>query len=76
MKWTRPRGGFFVWLRLPPELDATALMKPSIEAGVAFIPGQPFYVDDSGANTIRLAFSSESEENIRKGIQRLSQFLQ
>lgn len=74
--WNRPRGGFFVWLRLPAELDATALMKPAIEAGVAYIPGQPFYVDDSGANTIRLAFSSESEENIREGIQKLGRFLQ
>lgn len=74
-RWNHPRGGFFVWLELPPEWDATALMAPAMEAGVAYIPGQPFHADGSGANTIRLAFSSESAEDIRKGIQRLSQFL-
>ncbi|MBI1955511.1 MAG: PLP-dependent aminotransferase family protein [Acidobacteria bacterium] len=74
-RWNHPRGGFFVWLELPPEWEATALMAPAMEAGVAYIPGQPFHADGSGANTIRLAFSSESEEDIRKGIQRLSRFL-
>ena len=74
-RWNHPRGGFFFWLELPGDLDATALMSPAIEAGVAYIPGQPFYVDGSGANTIRLAFSSESEAGIREGIRKLSRFL-
>ena len=76
VEWNRPHGGFFVWLRLPPELDATVLMKPAIDAGVAYIPGQPFRVDDGGSNTIRLAFSTESEATIQEGIRKLSRFLQ
>ncbi|MBI4465572.1 MAG: PLP-dependent aminotransferase family protein [Acidobacteria bacterium] len=75
-RWNHPRGGFFVWLEVDPGLDTAALMGSAIDAGVAYIPGQPFHVDGSGANTIRLAFSSESEENIREGISKLSRFLQ
>ncbi|MBI4459703.1 MAG: PLP-dependent aminotransferase family protein [Acidobacteria bacterium] len=74
-RWNRPRGGFFVWLELLPELDAVSLLPSAIEAGVVYIPGQPFHADGSGSHTIRLAFSSESEENIRSGIATLAQFV-
>jgi 2-aminoadipate transaminase len=53
------------------QIDATKLMPAAIEAGVAYVPGQPFFVDSSGANTFRLAFSKETPENIENGIKRL-----
>ena len=74
-RWNHPRGGFFVWLEVDPALDTLALMELAIEAGVAYIPGQPFHVDDGGSNTIRLAFSTESEATIQEGIRKLSHFL-
>ncbi len=74
-RWNRPRGGFFLWLEAPPEVDALARMESAIEAGVAYIPGQPFFVDGSGANTLRLAYSSESEKSIQEGIRKLARFL-
>ena len=41
------------------------------EYNVSFVIGQPFFVDGSGGNTLRLAFSKESEANIEEGIRRL-----
>lgn len=70
-RWTTPRGGFFVLLEAPTGFDAVAFLPKALEAGVAFVPGQPFYVDSSGANTLRLAFSKETPENISDGIRRL-----
>ncbi|HEY6329431.1 MAG TPA: PLP-dependent aminotransferase family protein [Blastocatellia bacterium] len=69
--WTKPRGGFFVLLEGPRGFDATTFLPKALEAGVAFVPGQPFFVDSSGANTLRLAFSKETPENISDGIRRL-----
>ncbi|MCI0486777.1 MAG: PLP-dependent aminotransferase family protein [Blastocatellia bacterium] len=70
-QWTKPLGGFFVLMELAAARDATELLPRAIENGVAYVPGQPFFVDDGGANTLRLAFSKESPENITEGIERL-----
>jgi 2-aminoadipate transaminase len=70
-RWTRPLGGFFVWMDAPPDVDASEMLPKAIEAGVAYVPGQPFFVDGSGSNTLRLAFSKEDPERIAVGIERL-----
>jgi DNA-binding transcriptional MocR family regulator len=71
--WTRPDGGFFVWLTLPAHMDGARLLTRSIEeAKVAFVPGQAFHPDGSGANTIRLSFSLAAEDEIDAGIARLA----
>jgi 2-aminoadipate transaminase len=70
-QWTKPSGGFFVFYEAPKGVDATALLPSAIEAGVAYVPGEAFFVDGSGKNTLRLAFSRETPENIREGIKRL-----
>ncbi|HKG20581.1 MAG TPA: PLP-dependent aminotransferase family protein [Blastocatellia bacterium] len=73
--WTSPLGGFFILMKLAPGADATGMLPDAIEEGVAYVPGQPFFVDRSGANTLRLAFSKESPELIREGIERLCRVL-
>jgi len=73
--WTTPGGGFFVFYEAPEGIDAGALLPAAIEAGVAYVPGQAFFVDGSGQNTIRLAFSRETPEKIEEGIQRLGKVL-
>ena len=70
-RWTRPAGGLFVWLTLPEGLDAEALVEPAVEAGVAYVPGAPFFVDGSGQRTMRLTFAKESAGNIGEGVRRL-----
>ncbi|QAZ39742.1 2-aminoadipate aminotransferase [Methylibium sp. Pch-M] len=55
-EWQPPRGGMFFWLRLPPGLDATALLPRAIAAGVAYVPGAPFHAGQADARTLRLSF--------------------
>ncbi len=46
--WTRPKGGFYVWLQLPEELDARAMLAKAISARVAYVPGGAFYAAPGG----------------------------
>jgi 2-aminoadipate transaminase len=73
--WTRPRGGFFTWVELPPGTDAVALSARALEAGVGVVPGPPFYADGGGERQLRLSFSSAREEQIEEGIRRLAGLL-
>jgi 2-aminoadipate transaminase len=70
--WTRPGGGLFVWLSLPAGMDAEALLEAAVAEGVAYVSGRPFFVDDSGANTMRLTFAREDVPTIEEGIRRLA----
>ncbi|WP_424832618.1 PLP-dependent aminotransferase family protein [Ruegeria sp.] len=70
--WARPEGGMFVWVTLPRDMNGADLLAQALEtAKLAFVPGQAFYPDDTGANTIRLSFSNSDEDMIREGIRRL-----
>jgi 2-aminoadipate transaminase len=55
-EWQPPSGGMFFWLRLPPGLDATALLPRAVAAGVAYVPGAPFYAGEPDGRTLRLSF--------------------
>jgi len=69
-RWTKPTGGFFILMELAGT-DATTMLMDAIESGVAYVPGQPFFVDGTGANTLRLAYSKESTEAIADGVERM-----
>lgn len=69
--WIAPKGGMFFWLRAPAGLDSLKLLKEAVEEKTAFVPGQPFYADGSGQNTLRLSYSSASHEQIEEGLKRL-----
>lgn len=73
--WTRPRGGFFVWLTAPEGVDTVVLAAEAQREGVAFVPGAPFYVDGRGRSQIRLAFSGVPEARIDEGIRRLGRLV-
>ncbi len=70
--WVNPAGGMFVWVSLPEGMDAEKLLSRAVEEGVAYVAGSPFFVDDSGANTLRLNFSKEGPERLREGVRRLA----
>jgi 2-aminoadipate transaminase len=74
-RWTRPSGGLFLWVTLPPGVDSMELLDEALHAGVAFIPGAPFYADGGGADTLRLNFSYCTPERIEEGIGRLGRLL-
>jgi 2-aminoadipate transaminase len=68
-RWSRPEGGYFVWLELAENVDAGALLDRAAAAGVTFVKGTDF---GGAPNTARLAFSYVSPEEIREGVQRLA----
>lgn len=69
--WTRPAGGLFLWVTLPPDLDATDVLTAAVAQKVAFVPGTSFFPDGTGRNTARLNFSYPKPEVIEEGIRRL-----
>ena len=71
--WTSADGGLFSFVTFPFGVDTGAKVEEAVKRGVAYIPGAPFFVDGSGANTMRLTFAKETDENIREGVRRLSQ---
>ena len=73
--WSKPEGGFFIWLKLEEFLSTKEILADAVGQGVAFIPGTGFYADGRGKNEARLAFCSESVENISKGISILSKIV-
>lgn len=74
--WTRPEGGMFIWVTLPKDMNGADLLARALETvKLAFVPGQAFFPDDTGANTIRLSFSNSEEDTIREGIHRLGEVL-
>jgi DNA-binding transcriptional MocR family regulator len=74
--WTEPKGGLFVWVRLPERVDTAVLLDRAVkEAGVAFVPGAAFFHDSRGRNTLRLSFSLASEVEIEDGIARLARLI-
>lgn len=71
--WTRPEGGYFIWLTLPAGVSGTSLLQRAIEeAKVAFVPGAAFFHDGSGENTIRLSYSLPDAADIASGVHRLA----
>ncbi|HEY3864625.1 MAG TPA: PLP-dependent aminotransferase family protein [Solirubrobacteraceae bacterium] len=70
-EFVAPEGGYFMWVTLPPGTDASALHKAAGERGVAFVKGTDF-VTDGGENTLRLAYSGVTPEQIDEGIARLA----
>jgi 2-aminoadipate transaminase len=73
--WTTPRGGFLTWLTLPEGFDAIELRPAATEAGVAYVPGAPFYADGSGAREMRLSFSALGEDDLAEAVSRLASVL-
>ena len=69
--WTKPGGGFYVWVTLPPEIDTTALMPKAIVAKVAYVPGTAFYADGFGSWSLRLSYCYPTPERIRDGVKAL-----
>ncbi len=71
--WTKPKGGFYIWVTLPEGMDAVALLPKALEKNVAYVIGMAFHADKSGRNTFRISFCHETEEIIEEGIRRLGE---
>jgi 2-aminoadipate transaminase len=68
--WSRPEGGYFLWLDLP--VDAGELLERATAAGVTFVKGSDFFpLGGRGSHSARFAFSFVSPREIEEGIERL-----
>ncbi len=70
--WTRPVGGMFFWLELTQGVDAMEVLPKAVEAGVAFVPGAPFYAQGPRPDTLRLSFVTVPPEKIEAGVAALA----
>jgi 2-aminoadipate transaminase len=63
-----PAGGMFFWVELPAALDAAALLPQAVDAGMAYVPGAPFYCHAARANTLRLSFVTVAPAQIEQAV--------
>jgi 2-aminoadipate transaminase len=71
-RWTRPEGGFYVWLTLPDGLDSKVMQPRGLHARVAYVPGIGFYADGQGRQDMRLSYCFPTPDRIREGVRRLA----
>jgi 2-aminoadipate transaminase len=78
-RWTVPAGGMFFWVELPAGLNATALLPRAVEAGMAYVPGEPFFAHSPGqtahTSTLRLSFVTVTPADIKRGVAALAKVL-
>ena len=72
LTWTSPRGGFFLWTRLPEGVDDRTLFDRALKEKVSFVIGSAFFVDGGGHQYARLSFSGITPEQITEGVDRLA----
>jgi len=68
IRWSRPKGGFYLWVTMPESMDATAVFNASIKKGAAFVIGSAFDPQGVRNNSFRLAFSHTAEDRIEEGV--------
>ena len=71
VSFTRPEGGMFIWAALPESMSSLELFHEARAEKVAFVPGQAFYADGGGKNTMRLNYSNCNKDRIGEGVERL-----
>lgn len=66
--WT-PKGGIFLWFKLPDEVDVRKLIAPAAAAGISFNPGPEWAVDgDAAKSYLRLCFALPDIATIKAGV--------
>ena len=70
--WNEPKGGFYIWLKLPHQIRSTEVFKESVKKGVVFVTGRTFDPASKKDDRLRLSFSNVPKDDIEKGIQILA----
>ncbi|NTU54426.1 MAG: PLP-dependent aminotransferase family protein [Chlorobiaceae bacterium] len=68
VRWSEPRGGFYIWLTLPEGSDSTPILKLAIDGGAVFVTGNTFDPEGKRNNTMRLSYCNNTPEEIERGI--------
>jgi DNA-binding transcriptional MocR family regulator len=72
VSWSEPKGGMFLWLTLPENIDTSEMIPFAAKNRVYYVTGRPFHCDGSGKNTLRLNYSFPTNEQIETGIKSLA----
>jgi 2-aminoadipate transaminase len=73
-EFSPPKGGIFVWVTLPPEVDTSRLNQAALAEGVAINPGAEWTAEPAaGRNRLRLCFGNATKSQIREGVARLAE---
>lgn len=75
VSYTKPEGGMFMWATLNNNESSLDVLEKAMKNNVAFVPGDPFYVDVDNSNSLRLNYTNSDEATILEGIKRLSEIL-
>lgn len=68
-----PKGGIFLWMKLPDEVDIMQLVQPAAAAGIALNPGPEWAVEGADSRSrLRLCFALTSKDEIREGVAALA----
>jgi DNA-binding transcriptional MocR family regulator len=70
-RWTRPEGGYQVWVELPVALDTRDLAADAARLGVLFSPGAQFLHDGAASRGLRLTLAQAGPEEIERGVEAL-----
>lgn len=76
VRWTTPRGGFFLWVTLPEHCETDAMLPDATDRGVIYLPSSWFYPNRSWTRSLRLNFSAQPEERIAEAMRRLAETIQ
>jgi len=74
-RFSVPAGGMFFWVELPATLDSVALLPQAVQAGMAYVPGAPFYCQAPRLNTLRLSFVTVAPPLIEQAVAALGRVL-
>jgi 2-aminoadipate transaminase len=73
-QWTKPAGGFCLWLSLPQQ-QCIGIQQDALRRGWAFAPGGAFMTVPDGQVHLRISFGHQPPEKIQQGIAVLSELI-
>jgi DNA-binding transcriptional MocR family regulator len=76
VRWTRPQGGFQLWVTMPAGVSSIQLFLQGIERGVAIVPGPVHDVDGRYLSCFRLGYAHPTPDEIRTGVGRLASIVE
>jgi 2-aminoadipate transaminase len=75
ISWNEPRGGFYIWLKLPVEMRSSDIFKACLNKGVVFVTGRTFDPHNAKDDRLRLSFSNMPKTDIEEGIKILAEVI-
>jgi len=75
VSWSTPKGGFNIWITLPPHADTDALLLEALKRGVSFLPGSTCYAAETIHNQLRISVTHLDDKALQVGVERLCSLL-